>query len=180
MKTNQVHRPSGFNHSLIFPSLLKSFKVLLKRFCRNKFNGKDINTYQYPEVKRPIAIRWKGRQRLLKNTNGQLRCNSCLLCQQVCPANCITIGKHDEELEQIPYSFKIDHSRCIYCGFCTEVCPVDAIRMDSGVHSIIGAEREELEFKLVDLVDNERKKIFVRDSFQPPKRKRKAQSILDL
>ncbi|MFN4151350.1 MAG: 4Fe-4S binding protein, partial [Candidatus Sericytochromatia bacterium] len=40
-----------------------------------------------------------------------------------------------------PARFDIDLLECVFCGMCVEACPVDAIRMDSGIYSIVDFNR---------------------------------------
>ena len=54
------------------------------------------------------------------------------MCQQACPAECITIvaGEHPKiAYEKYPVVFDIDMLRCVFCGFCVDACPKDAIWM---------------------------------------------------
>ncbi len=46
------------------------------------------------------------------------RCNSCLMCKNICPQQAIT---------QVGKIIKIDFRRCILCLCCSEVCPNNAI-----------------------------------------------------
>ena len=46
-------------------------------------------TQQYPEYKRPVYPRFRGRHRLWKHENGLEKCVGCSLCAAACPADCI-------------------------------------------------------------------------------------------
>ena len=43
-------------------------------------------------------------------------------------------------------NMRIGRTWCTFCGFCVEACPVDAIRMDSGIISVVDYTRESLQF----------------------------------
>jgi NADH-quinone oxidoreductase subunit I len=58
----------------------------------------------------------------------------------------------DGKAEKMPVSFKIDLLECIYCGYCVEACPVDAIRMDSGIFSVTGNNKESFVLGLEELL----------------------------
>src|SRR5213594_2463457 len=48
-------------------------------------------TEQYPEYKRPVYPRFRGRHRLHVHENGLEKCVGCSLCAAACPADCIRV-----------------------------------------------------------------------------------------
>ena len=91
-------------------------------------------TLQYPEVKRTMPERYRGRHFLNRDENGLERCIGCSLCSSNCPVGCIHVvaAENTDEHRVSPgerYAavYEINILRCIYCGYCEEACPVDAV-----------------------------------------------------
>jgi NADH-quinone oxidoreductase subunit I len=94
-------------------------------------------TFQYPEVKRPVRERFRGRHELKRFDNGLEKCIGCALCAAACPADAIFV-EAAENTDAIRYSpgeryastYEINMLRCIFCGFCEDACPTEAIVLE--------------------------------------------------
>lgn len=107
-------------------------------------------TVSYPEVKRKVPARTRGRHVLHRYEDGLERCVGCLLCQGTCPAGAIYIepaenpkGKQVSAGERYAQVFDVDLLRCIYCGHCEMACPTNAITLENNT-ALAGYTRNSL------------------------------------
>lgn len=127
-------------------SIWKSTAAVVKgMFTTLKHTARPAETVSYPDVKRPVAPKYRGRHRLHKTimeVNGQKkemeRCIACHLCAAACPSQAIYVEAADNNPsapvspgERYAVHYEINMLRCIFCGFCEEACPVDAIKLGS-------------------------------------------------
>jgi len=136
---------SSLYERLYLFEVFKGMAVTFRHFITNFIDNSKLLVRHYPEVKPEIPVRWRGRHRLTTHEDGTMKCVACYMCQTNCPAKCIMIeagDRLDGRSEKMPVRFDIDLLECIYCGYCVEACPMDAIRMDTGIYSVIGEERQ--------------------------------------
>jgi NADH-quinone oxidoreductase subunit I len=107
----------------IFNSIKTMGHIFLHAFRRRE-------TIQYPEERKVIAPRWRGRIILSRDPDGLERCVACYLCAVACPVDCIALqATEDADGRRHPEFFRINFSRCIFCGYCEEACPTYAIQL---------------------------------------------------
>jgi NADH-quinone oxidoreductase subunit I len=111
-------------------TVARSLGVTLKQIFRGTV------TEQYPEYKRPVYPRFRGRHRLNLHADGLEKCVGCSLCAAACPVDCIRVVAAENSAdnrvsagERYARIYEINLSRCIFCGYCELACPFDAITL---------------------------------------------------
>lgn len=152
-------------------TFLQVLAMLRGLFIVLKYSFKKPVTIRYPEEKRKLPVRSRGRHYLTKWEDGKERCVGCELCAIVCPSQAIYV-KPAENPREDPVShgeryskdFQINMLRCIYCGYCEEACPTGAIIL-SNEYELSAFSREDLIFTKEKLTEKE-----PGDSGRDPKR----------
>ena len=104
--------------------LLAGLWITLRNFFRPHI------TLEYPRERPDLAPRFRGMPRLRRNPEtGEELCVGCLLCEQACPDDCISIvvQKRPSGKGKMAKSFMIDYERCCLCGLCVDPCPTTPI-----------------------------------------------------
>ena len=132
---------------LYLPAIYQGMKITFKHLIENVADSNAVDTLEYPEEQpTDITNRYRGLHRLTHREDDTIACVACFMCATACPASCIFIEateREDGEDEKMPKRFAIDTLECVFCGYCVEACPCDAIRMDTGIFSLIGNNRED-------------------------------------
>jgi NADH-quinone oxidoreductase subunit I len=115
-----------------------------------KYAFKKTETIQYPEKRRKLPPRSRGRHYLTKWDDGKERCVGCELCAIVCPSQAIYVKPAENNPEdpnshgeRFASDFQINMLRCIFCGYCEEACPTGAIILGNE-YELSGYNRESL------------------------------------
>ncbi len=156
-------RKMNSSEAIYLWEVVKGLALTMSHVIKNIFQPERFRTIEYPDMRKPMAARYRGAHRLLTRPDGAVKCVACMCCPTVCPAKCITIiaGENpDDPAEKFPIEFDIDMLRCIYCGFCVEACPKDAIRMDTRIYEINAFTRQ-------DMVHNKPYMVNLMDGLKP-------------
>lgn len=159
------------NKDSLKDTMSKVLSMMTGLFIVLKYLFKRPVTIRYPEERRKLATRFRGRHYLTKWEDGLERCVGCELCAIVCPSQAIYVkpaenkpGDVHSHGERYASDFQINMLRCIYCGYCEEACPTGAIIL-SNEYELSSYNREDLIFTKEKLTEKE-----PGDSGRDPKR----------
>lgn len=116
------------------------------------------DTVPYPEKRREVSPRYRGRHMLATDEDGHELCVGCGLCEAVCPAHAIRVvasaAPGDRTIswtERYAVDYEVDLIRCIFCGMCEEACPTNAVRL-TPFFELAGYDRQDMVIKKEELM----------------------------
>jgi len=118
-------------------SLLNGMMVSLKWWLTwkgidlypTKKRGPRKFTVQYPAERHWVPKIERGPMVLLRDAEGNEKCNGCGICAMVCTGNCIALEREKNEAGKfVAKKYQVDFANCVYCNLCVEYCPQDALR----------------------------------------------------
>jgi len=151
--TDKKNSP-GWRFLIYLPAVFKGLAYTFLHLI--KARGHKTFTIQYPEKRKPVRPGFRGEHRLKKDELGREKCVACLMCQTICPAQCIHIVAEEapwDDRDKRAKSFEIDMLRCIYCGMCEEACPCDAIELTEKLYTV-STSRAEMVYDKEKLLSN--------------------------
>ncbi|MDD3237703.1 MAG: NADH-quinone oxidoreductase subunit I [Candidatus Gastranaerophilales bacterium] len=108
-----------------FLSMFQGHFTVMKNAFRKRV------TLEYPEKKKALNPRFRGKLLFVRNNDGSPKCSGCGMCQKVCPCkDLIKIERTKDESGKFKVTkYEVDMARCIFCGNCVENCPTKSLKM---------------------------------------------------
>jgi NADH-quinone oxidoreductase subunit I len=133
-------RPMNLLERLYFIEIFRGMSITIRHFFKNLIFIDQLPTIQYPDEHRSRSENFRGIHVINRREDGSVKCVACMMCETICPADCITIEageSPDPAIEKLPVRFEIDLLRCIFCGYCVDACPKEALFMTGEFERVI-------------------------------------------